>query len=103
MEVERLDAVLMAIWAQVKQGNLSAVDRYIKVAQRRAELLGLDAPKRVDVTSDDKPLQFDYAKFINTATRPVEDSDPPGQDESSVHGETVGQDGDGGSPGGGGE
>ena len=57
----------------------------------------------IDITSGEKPLEFDYAKFINTATRPVEDSNPPGQDESSVHGETVGKDSDGGSSGSGGE
>lgn len=53
----------------------------------------------IDVTSGDKPLQFDYAKFINSASRPTEDSDPPGEDQDSLHGEAVGQDGDGGSPG----
>jgi len=58
VEVKRLDAVLVAIWSQVKQGNLSAVDRYIKVAQRRADLLGLDAPKRTDVTSGNEALTF---------------------------------------------
>ena len=53
----------------------------------------------VDLTSNDEPLNFNYAKFINSATRSTEDSDPPSQDESSLHGETVGKDGDGGSAG----
>ena len=58
MEIERLDAVLEAVWAQVKQGNLPAVDRYVKLAQRRADLLGLDAPKRTDVTTGGESLTF---------------------------------------------
>jgi hypothetical protein len=57
-------------------------------------------PNEVDVTSGGKPLEFDYAKFINTATRPISDSNAPSQDEGSVHGETLGKDGDGGSAGG---
>ena len=51
----------------------------------------------VDLTSNDEPLNFNYAKFINSATRSAEDSNPPGEDESSLHGETVGEDGNGGS------
>jgi len=58
IEVLRLDKALKAIWSQVLGGNLPAVDRYIKVAQRRADLLGLDAPKRTDVTSGNEALTF---------------------------------------------
>jgi hypothetical protein len=53
-------------------------------------------PKEELNVNFEKPLVFDYAKFINSATRPIEDSDPPGQDEGSLHGEAVGKDGDGG-------
>ena len=45
MEVARLDAALFAIWSQVKQGNHGAIDRFIKIQDRRAAYLGLDAPK----------------------------------------------------------
>lgn len=58
---------------------------------------------RIDVTSGEKPIEFDYAKFINTATRPTEDSPASGENQGSVHGETLGQDGDGGGTGSGGE
>jgi len=58
IEVLRLDKALKAIWSQVLGGNLPAVDRYIKVAQRRADLLGLDAPKRTDITSGNEALTF---------------------------------------------
>lgn len=57
---------------------------------------------RMDITSGERPIEFDYAKFINTAPRPTEDSPAPGEDQGSVHGETLGQDGDGGGAGGGG-
>lgn len=45
MEVARLDAALFAIWSQVKSGNHGAIDRFLKIQDRRAAYLGLDAPK----------------------------------------------------------
>jgi hypothetical protein len=44
LEAQRLDAANLAIWSPVQQGNLQAIDRFIKISQRRADLLGLDAP-----------------------------------------------------------
>lgn len=58
VEIKRLDAALMAVWSQVKQGNLPAVDRFVKLAQRRADLLGLDAPKKTDITSNGNSITF---------------------------------------------
>ena len=45
MEVARLDAMIFAIWSDVKRGNLNAMDRAIKIMDRRARLLGLDLQK----------------------------------------------------------
>ena len=50
LEVARLDAMLLALWAQVKQGNQGAIDKALKVEERRAKLLGLDAPNKVAPT-----------------------------------------------------
>jgi hypothetical protein len=49
LEIERLDAAQKAIWTQVIQGNQGAIDRYLKIAERRAKLLGLDAPVKQDM------------------------------------------------------
>lgn len=46
VETERLDTALAAIWPQVEAGDLPAIDRLVKLADRRARLLGLDAPTR---------------------------------------------------------
>lgn len=51
LEIERLDAMLSAIWASVKQGQYGAIDRAIKIMERKAKLLGMDAPVKADVTS----------------------------------------------------
>jgi len=56
MEAERLDALLLALWAQAKSGNQGAVDRVLRVMERRAKLLGLDMPTRADITSGGQPL-----------------------------------------------
>lgn len=52
LEVERLDAMLRAVWTKAREGDLKAVDRVLRIMQRRADLLGLDAPKRqhIDLT-----------------------------------------------------
>jgi len=51
LEVERLDAALAAVWASVLKGQYGAVDRFLRIQERRARLLGLDAPTKTDVTS----------------------------------------------------
>lgn len=49
MENQRLDRMQKAIWNQVRQGHLGAVDRAIKISERRARLNGIDAPQRLDL------------------------------------------------------
>lgn len=48
LELERLDAMLLAVWPKAKQGHLGAIDRVLKIMERRSRLLGLDAPHKVD-------------------------------------------------------
>lgn len=56
LEIERLDTMLSSIWSSVKQGQYGAQDRAIKIMERRARLLGLDAPARTDITSGGEEL-----------------------------------------------
>ena len=51
LELERLDAMLVAIAPAVRAGNFGAIDRALKIAERRAKLLGLDAAAKLDVDS----------------------------------------------------
>lgn len=51
LELERLDELLRSLWPKAQDGNQGAVDRILRIMQRRALLLGLDAPQAVDVTS----------------------------------------------------
>lgn len=51
LEVLRLDRMLQAIWDQVIRGNHGAIDRALRIAERRARLLGLDAPQKFAPTT----------------------------------------------------
>jgi hypothetical protein len=49
IELERLDTMLKSIWHFVEAGNTKHVAAALRIMERRASLLGLDAPKQVDV------------------------------------------------------
>lgn len=49
-EQARLDQLWRGIYPAAMSGNLGAVDRCIKIMERRARLLGLDAPNKVAPT-----------------------------------------------------
>lgn len=46
MELRRLDDLLMSVWPAARQGELSAIDRALRIMERRAKLMGLDAPEK---------------------------------------------------------
>ncbi|MEN6533973.1 MAG: hypothetical protein ABFD89_09950 [Bryobacteraceae bacterium] len=50
LEVLRCDTYLQAIAKKIQAGDIRAVDTALKVGKRRAELLGLDAPQRVEAS-----------------------------------------------------
>jgi hypothetical protein len=47
LEGERLDRLQRAMWSKALAGNHLAVDRCLAIMERRARLLGLDAPIRI--------------------------------------------------------
>jgi hypothetical protein len=49
-EISRLDGMLLGLWPRARKGEVAAVDRVLKIAERRAKLLGLDAPTKVAET-----------------------------------------------------
>lgn len=51
LELSRLDGLMVALWPKARRGDLAAVDRVLKIMERRAKLLGLDAPVRVARTN----------------------------------------------------
>lgn len=50
LELERLDAMLLGLWPAARKGKEAAVDRVLRIMERRAALLGLDAEKKVNLS-----------------------------------------------------
>jgi hypothetical protein len=53
LELERLDVLLKGLEPMARVGNPGAVNSYLRVMERRAKLLGLDAPTKQEVTGAD--------------------------------------------------
>ncbi len=45
LELDRIEAAIRAIWNQVQEGNLKAIDRFTKLSEAKRSMLGLDAPE----------------------------------------------------------
>lgn len=56
LEAERLDMLLAAVWPSATNGEPKAVENALRIMERRAKLLGLDAPTTTDITSGGGPL-----------------------------------------------
>lgn len=46
-EISRLDGMLRGLWPDARKGNVGAVDRVLRIMERRAKMLGLDAPMKL--------------------------------------------------------
>lgn len=62
LEVERLDRLWVVSYQQAKNGNLGAVDRCIKIMERRSKLLGLDAPQKVE--QENTNINMTWREFV---------------------------------------
>lgn len=61
-ELERLDTLITAVWPAAESGDDKAINTYLRLAERRAKLLGLDKPIQVEstvleVTAAERELQ----------------------------------------------
>jgi predicted transcriptional regulator len=53
LELQRLDALYLIAYAEVEDGNdLAGIDRCLRIMERRAKLLGLDAAEKVEHSGD---------------------------------------------------
>ena len=67
-ELDRLDRLQRFAWTAAAQGDLKAIDAVLRIMQRRARLLGLDAPARVQqevtVWTGDSDLDREIQQLI---------------------------------------
>jgi hypothetical protein len=57
LEVERLDRLMLGVWQRAIDGKSEAIDRVLKIMDRRARLLGLDAPRKLAATDPDGKMR----------------------------------------------
>ena len=50
LECERLDQMFHGLWDDAKSGNDGKIDRALHIMERRAKMLGLDAPTKIAPT-----------------------------------------------------
>lgn len=56
-DLERIEAMIDGLWPQASKGGYLSVDRVVMLMERRAKLLGLDAPTKQQVSGDpDAPM-----------------------------------------------
>ena len=78
LELARLDAMLMGTWRPAITGNQGAIDRVIRIMDRRAKLLGLDAPVKTELDTSGITVVFDDALRFPPASGD-ETTDAPGE------------------------
>jgi transposase len=62
LDLERIDAMILGLQGKAERGDEWKVDRVVRLLERRAALLGLDAPRRTVVESRQaEPLRIDLA------------------------------------------
>jgi hypothetical protein len=66
-EISRLDGMLSGLWPDARKGNQGAVDRVLKIMERRAKLLGLDAPVRLahGGDPDGPPIKDEHVQTLS--------------------------------------
>lgn len=58
-EADRLDYAQARLAPQIAAGHLGAIDRLLRIMERRARLLGLDQPTKVAPTTPDGAAPYD--------------------------------------------
>lgn len=74
LEVERLDGMWLALYPAMRSGDPSAIAQGLKIMERRAKLLGLDAPTKLAPTDPTGELPYamtadEYALIRDEALR----------------------------------
>jgi hypothetical protein len=82
LEMDRLDAMQNALWDKVLEGDTKAIDTSLRLMDRRAKLLGLDAPQRHELTLEaiDAALA-DVEQQLAAARGEAAEADDPEEEE----------------------
>ncbi len=69
MELLRLDKLTTSLWLKAAGGDVYAIDRVLKIMERRAKLTGIDGPQKVApvMPGGDDPYQNMSTEDLNAA------------------------------------
>lgn len=56
LELKRCDKLTLALQTQARAGDVKAIRTLLGIMERRAKLLGLDAPQQIDATTGGLPF-----------------------------------------------
>lgn len=51
-DLQRLDRLIAGTWDQARKGHLGSIDRVVRLLERRAKMLGYDAPEQLNLGGD---------------------------------------------------
>lgn len=68
MELDRLDRMHLGLWPKAAAGSPQHVDRVLRVMERRARLLGLDAPTKSQINVDVTTLTDEQLEALARGT-----------------------------------
>ena len=68
LELDRLDAMLEGLWEKAKDGDPQAIDRVLRIQERRAKYLGIDAPAPRAPDGGDDLDKIDAPNFLPMVT-----------------------------------
>ena len=65
LEAQRLDAMLMGLWRKARAGDVQAIDRVIRIMERRAKLFRLDPPEQRELSGPEGgPIAIEHARSL---------------------------------------
>ena len=73
LELGRLDKLLRAQWDKAMAGDLGAVQAVLRIMDRRATYLGLDAPQKVDIEAHIRQVAEEEGMDPDEAVRIADD------------------------------
>lgn len=74
IELQRLDRLWQVAFKAALSGDMTAMDRAIKLIDRRAKLLGLDAPKELKINAENVDLDATVGRLLRVAEMALQDT-----------------------------
>lgn len=85
LDLERLDAMLLALWPQASKGVYKSIEVVLKLMERRAKLLGEDAPAKMEHAGPGGgPIAIQTIEIVKTYERPPEDVEDGAEADGST-------------------